>query len=210
VASSFSIEPYQLGKGNDEGIETGAWWFYYKLGFRPRAAAALRIARTELARIEGKPAPTARRPPRCASSPTGTCFSTLTPRTRASFRGSRTSASASPRNSPGLRRRIAPAHSTRRATRLMRPHRLRSLRGFTAGERLAWRRWSRSCWRCRVARWSTADLRAVARVGAVQGPAGDERDFAALFRRAPAAGTGIVLAAADAQPNADNRSAVIA
>jgi len=27
----FSIEPYQLGLGNEEGIESGAWWFYTKL-----------------------------------------------------------------------------------------------------------------------------------------------------------------------------------
>ena len=35
-ADTFSVPPYQLGDGNDEGIESGAWWFYYKLGFRPR------------------------------------------------------------------------------------------------------------------------------------------------------------------------------
>jgi hypothetical protein len=49
-ATSFSIEPYQLGAGNDEGIESGAWWFYYKLGFRPRARAAVQLARAELER----------------------------------------------------------------------------------------------------------------------------------------------------------------
>ena len=49
-ASSFGIDRYQLGLGNHEAIESGAWWFYYKLGFRPRAAAAKRLARRELAR----------------------------------------------------------------------------------------------------------------------------------------------------------------
>ncbi len=49
--TSFSIEPYQLGQGNDEGIESGAWWFYCKLGFRPRARAALRLAAVELERV---------------------------------------------------------------------------------------------------------------------------------------------------------------
>lgn len=49
-ATSFSIEPYQLGLGNDEGIESGAWWFYFKLGFRPRAREAALLAATELAR----------------------------------------------------------------------------------------------------------------------------------------------------------------
>ena len=49
---AFSIEPYQLGEGNDEGISSGAWWFYFKLGFRPRAAAARRLAAAEVARMQ--------------------------------------------------------------------------------------------------------------------------------------------------------------
>ena len=48
---SFSIEPYQLGKGNDEGLASGAWWFYAKLGFRPRARDGLALARREFARL---------------------------------------------------------------------------------------------------------------------------------------------------------------
>jgi len=55
-ADAFSIEPYQLGEGNDEGIASGAWWFYYKLGFRPRAAAARTLAAVELARMKHRPA----------------------------------------------------------------------------------------------------------------------------------------------------------
>jgi hypothetical protein len=31
----FSIDPYQVGYENEEGIESGAFWFYRKLGFRP-------------------------------------------------------------------------------------------------------------------------------------------------------------------------------
>lgn len=31
----FFVKPYQFGKGNPEGIKSGAFWFYYKLGFRP-------------------------------------------------------------------------------------------------------------------------------------------------------------------------------
>lgn len=49
-ATTFSIEPYQLGQGNEEGIASGAWWFYTKLGFRPRARAALELAAGELKR----------------------------------------------------------------------------------------------------------------------------------------------------------------
>ncbi len=54
-ADVFTIEPYQLGEDNDEGIESGAWWFYRKLGFAPRAAAARALARREAQRIAARP-----------------------------------------------------------------------------------------------------------------------------------------------------------
>ena len=53
---AFSIEPYQLGEGNEEGIASGAWWFYFKLGFRPRVAASRELADAELARMQRRPA----------------------------------------------------------------------------------------------------------------------------------------------------------
>lgn len=31
----FVVKPYQFGKGNPEGLKSGAFWFYYRLGFRP-------------------------------------------------------------------------------------------------------------------------------------------------------------------------------
>lgn len=49
--TSFTLDGYQLGKGNDEGIESGAWWFYRKLGFAPRDAAALRLAGAQETRM---------------------------------------------------------------------------------------------------------------------------------------------------------------
>ena len=54
-AESFSFDQYQLGQGNDEAIASGAWWFYYKLGFRPIAAGARRLLRAELARMRADP-----------------------------------------------------------------------------------------------------------------------------------------------------------
>jgi hypothetical protein len=51
----FSIEPYQLGEGNDEGIESGAWWFYRRFGFRPRDPQVRRIAAREERRIARHP-----------------------------------------------------------------------------------------------------------------------------------------------------------
>src|SRR4029079_7475025 len=49
-AETFTIFPYQLGDGNDEAIESGAWWFYRKLGFAPRARAARALPRGAEAR----------------------------------------------------------------------------------------------------------------------------------------------------------------
>ncbi|MDZ7652520.1 MAG: hypothetical protein U5L03_08230 [Burkholderiaceae bacterium] len=55
-AASFSVEPYQLGQDNDEGIASGAWWFWLKHGFAPREAEALKAARAEQQRSARNPA----------------------------------------------------------------------------------------------------------------------------------------------------------
>ena len=53
---TFTIYPYQLGDGNDEGLASGAWWFYQKLGFRPKDRGALALMRKELAAMKRRPA----------------------------------------------------------------------------------------------------------------------------------------------------------
>jgi hypothetical protein len=53
-ADTFTIDPYQLGHHNDEGLESGAWWFYYKLGFRPWDAAIARLAANEAAKVAAR------------------------------------------------------------------------------------------------------------------------------------------------------------
>ena len=53
--NSFTLEPYQLGDGNDEGIASGAWWFYYKLGFRPRNPKIRAVVKAELGRMKRNP-----------------------------------------------------------------------------------------------------------------------------------------------------------
>jgi hypothetical protein len=55
-ADTFTIYPYQLGHENQEGLRSGAWWFYEKLGFRPRDAAARAAYRSELAALRRDPA----------------------------------------------------------------------------------------------------------------------------------------------------------
>ena len=53
---TITVYPYQLGgDGNDEGLRTGAWWFYQKLGFRSRDRAILRLMRRELALLKRRP-----------------------------------------------------------------------------------------------------------------------------------------------------------
>ncbi len=54
-ATSFSIEPYQLGQDNDEAIESGAWWFYAKQGFVARDAATRGLVRAERERVQRSP-----------------------------------------------------------------------------------------------------------------------------------------------------------
>ncbi|MEZ4648328.1 MAG: hypothetical protein R3E97_05965 [Candidatus Eisenbacteria bacterium] len=54
-ATSFAVDPYQLGHGNQEGQLSGAWWFYYKLGFRPHDPEIKALVREELATIRKKP-----------------------------------------------------------------------------------------------------------------------------------------------------------
>lgn len=53
-ADTFTVDPYQLGHHNDEGLESGAWWFYYKLGFRPWDAATGRLAAGEAAKAASR------------------------------------------------------------------------------------------------------------------------------------------------------------
>jgi hypothetical protein len=49
--TAFSLDPYQIGHENEEGIESGAFWFYRKLGFRPTSKEALQLALKEEEKI---------------------------------------------------------------------------------------------------------------------------------------------------------------
>ena len=54
-SDSFAVDPYQLGHHNDEGLASGAWWFYQKLGFRPKDPAVTQVMESELARMAANP-----------------------------------------------------------------------------------------------------------------------------------------------------------
>lgn len=47
----FVVNPYQFGAGNDEALQSGAYWFYYRLGFRSADPAVRALAEAETARL---------------------------------------------------------------------------------------------------------------------------------------------------------------
>src|SRR6185436_7683372 len=53
--TAFSIDPYQIGYENEEGIESGAFWFYRKLGFRPTSPEVTRLVLNEEKKIAARP-----------------------------------------------------------------------------------------------------------------------------------------------------------
>lgn len=50
-----SVYPYQLGHENEEAIQSGAFWFYRKLGFRPGRADLRQLAEREEKKIAADP-----------------------------------------------------------------------------------------------------------------------------------------------------------
>jgi hypothetical protein len=53
--TSFSVDPYQIGFENEEGIESGAFWFYRKLGFRSTDPDLREATREEEAKLQADP-----------------------------------------------------------------------------------------------------------------------------------------------------------
>jgi hypothetical protein len=43
----YIANAYQFGADNDEALQSGAFWFYYRLGYRPVAASVRRLAASE-------------------------------------------------------------------------------------------------------------------------------------------------------------------
>lgn len=184
-AEAYSLDQYQLGKGNDEAIASGAWWFYYKLGFRPLTAQVRSVLRTELARMREHPG---------RRSSAATLRALAESHLLFDFDRARTPCLL-PLAAPGLRvadalaklaggeRERALAQCSRDAMRLTG---LASLRGFSAGERLAWQRWSPILIYALagVSRWNLAERRALARVIRAKGGR-DESAFLARWAAHP-------------------------
>ena len=182
---SFRLHPYQLGRDNDEAIASGAWWFYFKLGFRPHRADALGLARRETARMAADPAfrSSAATLRRLAAAHLFFDFDRnhrhgLAPVARVSFAVSGALA-ARTRGS----RSDALHASVREAQRITG---LRSLRDFSADEREAWRRWSPLVTYAikGASRWSPADKRALIDTIRAKGGA-SELDYIRRFAAHP-------------------------
>ncbi len=159
-STSFSIEPYQLGQDNDEALESGAWWFYAKLGFAPRDVATAKLARAEHARL--------RRCPRQRSSPATLrrlseqhLFfdldpSRTQPRLALAELGLRSGAALSARAGANRDRGLDAA-----GTELMHLCGLASLRGFSADQREAWRRMAPILTLLELGAWRSDERRAL-------------------------------------------------
>jgi hypothetical protein len=48
----FSVDPYQIGKENSDGIHSGAFWVYYHAGFRPIREKQKQLAEAEALKIK--------------------------------------------------------------------------------------------------------------------------------------------------------------
>ncbi len=54
-ATTISVYPYQIGQNNDEALDSGAFWFYRKLGFRSGRKDLEQLARREEQKIAVNP-----------------------------------------------------------------------------------------------------------------------------------------------------------
>jgi hypothetical protein len=181
-ARVFAVEPYQLGHENDEGLDSGAWWFYYKLGFRPKDPGVKKLVRSELARM--------RRSPRHRSSHATLnelssvyMFYELEP-TLSDGRGVLSLEHIGLHVSKYLGQRFgadrdrATVVCEREAAQLLG---LRSFRGFTDDERMVWRRWSPLVLVLPgVRRWSAVEKNALVEVAKAKGGR-QESEFLPLF-----------------------------
>ena len=183
-SDAFTIDPYQLGHGNAEGRESGAWWFYYKFGFRPEDPSVRRLVRAELRRMEGDPA--------YRSSPEKLEALSAAPMF---FYGD----GRRPDTLPGIslgniglaisglladrfgaEREDGLAACAKECARLLG---LRSLRSLTTGERLAWERWSPLALSLAgLSRWPESDKKLLRQIMLAKGGR-RESDYVALFNR---------------------------
>ncbi|HKQ61291.1 MAG TPA: hypothetical protein VJS92_08355 [Candidatus Polarisedimenticolaceae bacterium] len=142
-SDAFTIFPYQLGQNNEEALASGAWWFYQKIGFRPRHPAALARMRRELGRLRRDPAYRSVRDTLRLLA--GHNLYYFLGRPREDVIGIVFPPNIGLRITDALAQRFGPDREA--ATRVLSREAaellgVRSLRGFSPGERLAWERWA--------------------------------------------------------------------
>ena len=180
---AFTLDGYQLGHNNDEAIVSGAWWFYYKLGFRPRDRAIQKLADAEIVRTRANPAHRSSMATLRRLSADTMVFETEGVRAPHWPRLADLGARAAGRLA-GADREAAVRELSRNA---MRQLGLRTLNGF-AGSRSnvqqAWDRWAPLVDLLPVSRWRLPERRALAGIIAAKGGA-SERDFLMQFDAHP-------------------------
>jgi hypothetical protein len=186
-ADAFTVYPYQLGgAGNEEGLDSGAWWFYRKLGFEPRHREARRLMRREEARIARDPAHRSSRATLARLAAHNVYW--FERGARDDVMGMLPLANVGlavtdylARRGDGDGERGGPA-CTREAARLLGAG---PGRGWSAGERLGFARWAPLVLALPgVARWAPAEKRAL--VGVMRAKGGRrESDFVAAFDAHP-------------------------
>jgi hypothetical protein len=183
-SDTFMVPPYQLGHNNTEALESGAWWFYYKLGFRPHDAGVLRLLKAELRKIK-------RRPGRRTGIATLNELSSENMylslgRKRRHIMGEISLGDIGLRIARGLAGRFgADREGAVRTCSAETRRRLgvRTLAGFSPGERLAWERWSPLVMLLDgVETWKASEKRDLVKVIRAKG-SGRESKFVELFNR---------------------------
>ena len=186
AASAFTIFPYQLGDGNDEALDSGAWWFYQKLGFRPRAPRTVALMERELARQRRDPSSRSTRATLAALAREN-LFLHLG-KERRDVIGEVPLPSVGVAATAFLARRFSAAHDRGdRACAAEARARLglRSLAGWSASERAAFHRWAPVVLLLRgVEHWSAAERTAFAKVIRAKGGR-RESEFVQLFDAHP-------------------------
>ncbi len=179
--TSFSIDPYQLG--NDEALESGAWWFYAKLGFRPRDAATAKLARDELARVERSPRHRTRAATLRRLAERHLFFDLEPAHPPPLFPlaalGLSSGAALSARAGSDRERAVDDA-----STELLHHCGLASLQGFSPGQREAWRRLAPIITLLDLGAWQDDERRALVDVIRAKGGR-SERDYVARYLAHP-------------------------
>lgn len=181
-SDTFVVPPYQLGHNNPEGLQSGAWWFYHKRGFRSHDPDVRRLLKGELKKM--------RRSPRHRTDVTtlnklaGENMYLYLGRRRRDTIGTITSGNIGLRIASMMADRFGADREkgirtcSREAARRLG---LRSLRGFTSGERLAWERWSPLIMALEgIESWSPAEKRALVEVVRAKGGQRESR-FVEIF-----------------------------